>query len=324
MQSESKSILKLYERQRKAFSGCVEYNWNMQILEGHEGIVHALIFSPDGETLVSSGKDGTVRRWNAWGESSVLFTTQERIQMLAISSDSRYLAIGGSEGSLKVWNLTADEPPVARGNEGAVTGVAFLPDNSSVAHSIGTHSIDSNAAAGSIRFWGWREKLVRQLPADIAPTTAVRFMTMLGPHGLMAWATQNNILTIWPIARPTATRISLKSPCRSLAFSADGKLLAATSDWRVLVFDVESRQERFDLTGHKGIVSQVALSPDGRLMMTGSWDKTVKMWNAANGRELASFAWPVGRVSGAVFAPDGMRAAAAGDEGRIVVWDVDG
>jgi WD40 repeat protein len=184
--------------------------------------------------------------------------------------------------------------------------------------------MDANATAGSIRFWSWREKLVRELPADIAPTTAVRFMTMLASHGLMAWVTQNNILTIWPITRPTATRISLKSPCRSLAFSPDGKLLAATSDWKVLVFDVESRQERFDLTGHKGIVSQVAFSPDGRLMMTGSWDKTVKMWNAANGRELASFAWPVGRVSGVVFAPDGMRAAAAGDEGRIVVWDVDG
>jgi WD40 repeat protein len=296
----------------------------MQILQGHEGPVHALLFSPDGETLVSAGKDGTVRSWNAWGEPATLFVSSERVQALAFSADSQHLAVGGSEGALMAWKLGGSATPITRTVESPVSGLAFLPDNSGIAFSLGAPAKVTGVTAGSVRFWDWRENRIRALTADVAPTTAVRVLAALGPHRLMAWVTQNNILSVWPITRSSTTRFSLKAPCRSLAFSPDGKTLAATADWKVLIFDIERKHERFTLTGHKGMVGSLAYSPDGRHLLTGSWDKTVKIWDAANGRELTSFDWPVGRVGAVAYAPDGLRAAAAGDEGPIVIWDVDG
>ena len=139
----------------------------------------------------------------------------------------------------------------------------------------------------------------------------------------MAWVTQNNLLTVWAITGATPVRFNLKSPCRALAFAPDGKALAATADWKALTFDIERKQERHSLAGHKGIISALAYTPDGRYLMTGSWDKTVKFWDAGTGQEVASFEWPVGRVCAVAFAPDGLRAAVAGDAGTIVVWDVD-
>ena len=67
----------------------------------------------------------------------------------------------------------------------------------------------------------------------------------------------------------------------------------------------------------------VAVSPDGETVATGSWDETVKLWDIRSGQERATFKWPIGRVYSLVFAPDGLRLAAGGDRGSVVVWDVE-
>jgi WD40 repeat protein len=67
----------------------------------------------------------------------------------------------------------------------------------------------------------------------------------------------------------------------------------------------------------------VAVSPDEELIATGSWDETVKLWDAHTGRERTTFKWPVGRVYSLAFAPDGLRLAAGGDRGSVVVWDLE-
>ena len=70
-------------------------------------------------------------------------------------------------------------------------------------------------------------------------------------------------------------------------------------------------------------MTALAYSPDGRFLLTGSWDKTVKLWDAETGLERMSYAWPTERVQAVVYAPDGLRAAAAGQSGAVVVWDME-
>ncbi len=295
----------------------------MQLLKGHDGPVHAIRFSPNGETLVSAGKDGTVRTWDPAGTSITHLMSHEQHQSFAFTADGRHLALGGSEGGLMVWSMAERTLVVSQRVEGPVSGLTFIQDDKSIALSLGTPAKETEVTAGSIRFWDWRENRFRPLLADIAPTIAVRDLAFLPAHRLMAWATRNNLLTIWPITRSTVTRLNLKNPCRSIALSPNGRTLAATADWKVLLFDIEQRHERATLINHKGMVSSLAFSPDGRHLLTGSWDKTVRIWDAVDGRERAVFEWPIGRVSSVTYAADGLRAAAAGDEGTIVIWDTD-
>ena len=67
----------------------------------------------------------------------------------------------------------------------------------------------------------------------------------------------------------------------------------------------------------------MAFSPDGSTVATGSWDQSLRLWDAASGAERACFKWPAGKVYSLAYAPDGLRLAAGTDQGKVVVWDVD-
>ncbi len=59
------------------------------------------------------------------------------------------------------------------------------------------------------------------------------------------------------------------------------------------------------LVGHTGLVWHAGFSPDGRRIVTVSWDNTVRVWNAANGQMLVKI--DTGSVVPAEFSPDGQR-----------------
>ncbi|HET6572890.1 MAG TPA: hypothetical protein VFG68_04755 [Fimbriiglobus sp.] len=130
-------------------------------------------------------------------------------------------------------------------------------------------------------------------------------------------------ITVWDIVSPDQTRFHLSHNCPSLAFHPDGDRLAAAIGWGVRVFDLTRKQERLALKGHKGTVSGVAYSPDGRTLATGSWDGTVRLWDPETGVERACYQWPTGKVFALAYSPDGLRLTAAGEKGTIAMWDVD-
>jgi WD40 repeat protein len=76
------------------------------------------------------------------------------------------------------------------------------------------------------------------------------------------------------------------------------------------------------LTGHSDWVSSVAFRPDGKILASGSHDNTIKLWNVATGREIATLTRHSESVNSVAFSPDGKTLASGSLDKTIKLWDV--
>jgi WD40 repeat protein len=294
----------------------------MLTLEGHDGLVSALTFAPDGETLVSGGKDGSVRLWAPPVQVAELGRHDGGIMCLAVSGNGKWVASGGKDGFAKAWDFGGGNQPLHTPDWlEPVTGLAFLPNDQTLTIVLGDPDSKTHLAR-SLFLWDVPNWKMRE--SDFYETDGVRALASHTAQRLLAYALDTRQIVVRNLVSPTPVcSFRLATHCRALAISPDGKWLAAAIDWKIHLFDVARGQERLVLNGHKGRVHSLAFSPDGRTLMSGGGDETVRLWDPANGHERHTYTWKIGRIYSVAFAPDGLRAAAGG-AGPIAVWDVDG
>jgi WD40 repeat protein len=109
----------------------------------------------------------------------------------------------------------------------------------------------------------------------------------------------------------------------AVAFSPCGRQLVYTAGRTLFVWDVESASEMYQVCLDRKNFLDASFTSDGRWLITVSKEGTARVWDTTTWDCERSFGWNVGPLRAVAVAPDGTRAAVAGDSGRVVVWDLD-
>ena len=174
---------------------------------------------------------------------------------------------------------------------------------------------------------------VREL---VTPTIAPRVTPQKSIQSV-AFAAQPNVIAVARYrevelrdAESGVVRHSLtgvRGNVNSVAFSTDGQWIAAAGGepglqgqaaiWRVADGTLVRKFE-----GHFDALYSVVLSPDGKLLATGSYDQKIKLWDTATGAEVRTLTGHNGAVYGLAFRPDGKVLASASGDRTVKLWEV--
>jgi WD40 repeat protein len=142
----------------------------------------------------------------------------------------------------------------------------------------------------------------------------------------LASGSRDHTIRVWDLATgtPRHTLTGHTAPVGPVTFSPDGKLLASGSeDGTIALWDAVTGLRAHTLKGHaRG--SSVRFSPDGKLVGAGTADGGVRMWSARNGEEIRVLRdLHKGLVRCLAFSADGKRLATGGEDGKLVITDLD-
>jgi len=260
-------------------------------LIGHNGSITALRFTPDGGRLITASSDRTCGQWDiAGGEELRQLTLKhpESVTSLDVSADGSLALTTCDDGFVRLWRLADAAQLSAVQSPGKPFNAAgFSPDASTA---VLTTSEDKQ-----VRLW---DISTATAAGAVAPNSGAETELLIDFNKVGG--------EVW-----------------GALFAPDGRHVLTLGGNDAQLWDLESRRTVVRYSPH-GAVASAAISPDGRLVATGSWDHSAKIWDAATGRAIRKLdGGHAGYINSVEFSPDGRELLTASDDGTARLWDVE-
>jgi WD40 repeat protein/serine/threonine protein kinase len=329
----------------------VNEQWQSRRLsDGHSAAARHIVFSPDGQRLVSCGEDGKVIVWDFSARERIATLTDHQgwVNWVDYSPDGKWFATAGEDHTVIIWDSARlDKAAVLREHRAGVSSVVFSPDGKWLLSSSG--DADTRSVIWQVN--GWRK--VCDIPYgmkwgqfyftpdnkrifassgetwDVAtgketagplPNAGTYGMLSASGTGLIMIDGGGNVLLYDLPSRSLISKTHAHQfHGRAAIFSPDGKLAATGAD-DIVLWDAVSRTKLLRLT-YVAEVWSLAFSPDGRWLVSSHNDGAILLWDVKEREATASFNEHSGSVRAVSFSPDGLRLASASEDRSVIVWD---
>lgn len=167
-----------------------------------------------------------------------------------------------------------------------------------------------------------------KIPLTAPPRATINALALSPAGDLLALAGSGEVaLAPFPEQKPVRKLPGHRGSVNAVAFSRDGKLLAAAAGepglfGEVRLWDVASGSLIKTLQGHADSIYSVALSGDGKLLATGGYDNLVLLWDLSSGQIAKRLEGHNGAVFEVAFRPDGKVLASCSGDRTVKLWDV--
>jgi WD40 repeat protein len=303
---------------------------SMQTLEGHNACVWSVDFHPQGQLLASAAEDNTIKLWNLETVSCVKTLTghQHWVKAIAISPNGQILASGSFDYTVKIWNLQTGEClKTLLGHNSVVTSLAFSPQGDRLV----TGSYDQ-----CLRIWD--VETGKCLDTLHKHTNLVWSVAFHPQQNLVVSGGDDHAIKVWELERGKCikTQQGNSNAIYAIAYSdrcnQQNLLASGHEDQTIKLWDVninspqtlEPDLQPFQiLRGHCDRILSVVFSPDGKILASGSADRTIKLWNSYTGKLIKTLQGHRSWVWGIAISPDSKFLASGSYDHTVKVWDLE-
>ena len=309
----------------------------IKTLQGHPDPINRLAFSSDEFLRFASASDKIIKIWNVDPlQFQCLKTFQGyscRINSVAFIPNSEILVSAGKDDLIRFWDISARERCETLlafpASPTEIVSIAFNSIGNSLYLAVG--SID-----GTVKVWDVTNlERYQEIPTDKIKHESLVCSIAFSPNGkFLVTCGSERTVKLWDIQDIYFPRCLRTLPWNgnwigSVAFNATSDIFASSGEdrkitlWKIRADEVSYEVAKIcDFTGHDNDIQALVFSPDGKRLVSGSADKTVRVWDISSGDGKVVGDHPDPITSVVFHSLDPEIVASASLDGTVKIWNL--